>query len=142
MSKIIDSFQGDYRFLSNFWPAEVSYRDVVYPSVENAYQAAKCDLIIREYRTCTPAQAKRLSRSMPVRLNWDHFKYGVMANLVDQKFLNHPELKQKLLDTGDAILIEGNTWGDTYWGVCGGIGKNNLGNILMGIRAWIRLDMV
>ena len=49
------------------------------------------------------------------------------------KFLN-PDLREKLVATGDAELIEGNHWNDTCWGVCKGIGQNNLGKILMEVR--------
>jgi len=56
-----------------------------------------------------------------------------MTDLVRQKFSN-PQLAKQLLDTKDFELIEGNTWGDTFWGVCSGKGQNNLGKILMQIR--------
>ena len=39
-----------------------------------------------------------------------------------------------LLDTGGAVLIEGNTWNDTFWGACNGKGLNHLGRILMTLR--------
>jgi hypothetical protein len=48
-------------------------------------------------------------------------------------------LKQLLLATGDKELIEGNTWGDTFWGVCNGIGQNHLGKILMAKRTELKL---
>jgi predicted NAD-dependent protein-ADP-ribosyltransferase YbiA (DUF1768 family) len=37
--------------------------------------------------------------------------------------------------TGDEELVEGNWWNDTFWGVCNGVGENNLGKLLMKIRA-------
>jgi hypothetical protein len=43
-----------------------------------------------------------------------------------------------LLATGDMELIEDNDWDDTYWGVCNGAGENNLGKLLMKIRAEAR----
>src|SRR4051794_10492805 len=58
----IDSFQGEYRFLSNFWPAEVVYEGVTYPSVEHAYQAAKTLSIEERKRIAslpTPGEAKK-----------------------------------------------------------------------------------
>ena len=45
-----------------------------------------------------------------------------------------PELRTKLADTEDEELIEGNTWNDTYWGVCRGVGENHLGKLLMEVR--------
>jgi predicted NAD-dependent protein-ADP-ribosyltransferase YbiA (DUF1768 family) len=58
-----------------------------------------------------------------------------MEGLVRQKFSKDPVLRQRLLDTGDQDLVEGNTWGDTFWGVCRGQGSNWLGRILMDVRA-------
>ena len=49
------------------------------------------------------------------------------------KFSN-PDLKEKLLATGNEELVEGNWWGDQYWGICDGIGKNKLGKLLMKVR--------
>ena len=57
-----------------------------------------------------------------------------MEDICRAKFTQNEELKKKLIDTGDATLIEGNTWNDTFWGVCNGVGENNLGKILMKIR--------
>lgn len=58
-----------------------------------------------------------------------------MRQCVALKFESHPDLAEMLLDTGNTKLIEGNSWNDTYWGVCGGRGKNHLGKILMGVRS-------
>jgi len=134
---MIKSFQGHNRFLSNFYPATVRYAGAVYPTVENAYQAAKITNpnLRKSFLLCTPGQSKRLSRSYPLRPGWDDMKYAVMKFLVTQKFMNHLELKNLLLATGNLELIEGNTWGDTYWGVCNGKGENNLGKILMEVRS-------
>ena len=57
-----------------------------------------------------------------------------MANVVAMKFSYHDELRSRLITTGDALLVEGNTWGDTFWGQCDGVGENHLGRILMGVR--------
>lgn len=135
----IDSFDGEYRFLSNFLPVVVEYDGVSYPSIENAYQAAKTlDLEKRkEFTNCTPGQAKRLGQKLVKRYYWDEIKIEVMAILLLQKF-SHPVLKEKLLSTGDDFIVEGNTWGDTFWGVCDGKGDNNLGKLLMQLREFLR----
>lgn len=139
-AKALDSFQGKYRFLSNFWPAEIHYKGYTYVSTEHAYQAAKAlnpedhDLVATAK---TPAQTKKLGRKIKVRPDWDQVKDQVMLDVVRLKF-KIPELRDALLETGNAILIEGNTWGDTYWGVCGGVGQNKLGRILMQVREEIR----
>ena len=60
-----------------------------------------------------------------------------MAALIAQKF-DKGELALALKYTGDAELIEGNNWGDTFWGVCNGVGENHLGKLLMARRAQLR----
>jgi ribA/ribD-fused uncharacterized protein len=135
MSTDITSFKGEYRFLSNFWPANVMYEGVVYPSVENAYVAAKTDDVVlrKEFTGITPGEAKRIGKTLILRSGWDSMKLSIMFDLVRQKF-QHADLKEKLLATGERLIIEGNTWGDVYWGVCDGYGLNNLGIILMTVR--------
>lgn len=137
----VTAFVGEYRFLSNFWRIAIEYRERTYPSVEHAYQAAKVDLnvpnydeLCREIRTaCTPGQAKRLGRHVPMRPDWDIDKLFVMRMLLIRKF-DDPSLRKLLIDTSPAVLIEGNSWNDQYWGVCNGQGQNHLGQLLMGIR--------
>lgn len=85
-----------------------------------------------------PSEAKRLGRRVRLRSDWEQVKYDVMLDVVRAKFNQHPDLAQKLLATGDEELVEGNDWGDTYWGVCNGRGKNMLGKILMRVRAELR----
>ena len=83
-----------------------------------------------------PGKAKKIGRSIELRKDWEAAKMCVMIAVIRRKFSARyrPELCQQLIDTGNAILIEGNTWGDTFWGVCNGKGKNNLGRILMARR--------
>lgn len=136
MSDAIDSFKGDYRFLSNFWPARVEFDGVVYPTVEHAYVAAKTlDRDIRSQILVleTPGQVKRFGKKIELRPDWDNIKISVMRWLVKQKF-DDPQLSKMLAETYPKKLIEGNTWGDTFWGVCKGVGCNHLGNILMSVR--------
>lgn len=140
MMNPIARFSGKHRFLSNFWPAEVELDGLYYPTVEHAYQAAKTfDSFWRDIIRCaeTPQEAKQTGRLAPLRHGWEEIRLEVMRGLVWQKFA-HPDLRAKLLATGTAELIEGNTWGDIYWGVYGGVGENNLGRILMNIRERIR----
>jgi N-glycosidase YbiA len=135
MSKI-ESFQGEHRFLSNFWPVEVQLDGIAYPSVEHAYVASKTlDLVARrDIPNMAAGAAKRYGRKLRLRSDWNDVRLGVMAKLVLQKF-QVPELAAKLRATGSTELVEGNTWGDTFWGVCDGVGQNNLGKILMAVRA-------
>ena len=134
---MINSFNGNYRFLSNFFESPVLFEKKVYPTVEHAYQAAKTtDDAAREKicRAKTPGSAKRIGRKVKLRPLWDTIKINIMYNLLKQKFTVHPELYQQLLDTDNEELIEGNTWKDTFWGVCNGVGENWLGKLLMKVR--------
>lgn len=139
MTKSINSFTGDNKFLSNFYPCKVELDDVEYPSVEHAYQAAKTlDTAERKQFHKSPlptaAQAKKLGRKLSMRPDWEGVKLGVMEKLLVQKFA-HPELLELLKETGDAELVEGNYWGDDFWGVDKKKGgKNHLGKLLMKIR--------
>lgn len=141
----IDSFSGEYRFLSNFWFAEVTIYNVTYPTVEHAYQAMKSGDPAYQHRVQTakgPKEAKDLGKKAVLRPDWEQVKVDYMKYLVWEKFSKHQGLKDKLLATGDAELIEGNTWGDTFWGVCRGTGQNMLGKILMEVRTMLRTGHV
>lgn len=137
----IDRFTGQYRFLSNFYSATIMYAGMKFPSTEHAYQAAKSnDLEYKERVRLAPdaSRAKGLGQRAKLRPDWDQVKIGIMEELVRRKFTDHPALKHLLLQTGDAELIEGNYWGDTFWGVCDGRGENHLGKVLMKIRDELR----
>lgn len=139
MSKI-DSFSKEYEFLSNFYSQEITYDGIKYPTNEHAFQAAKTlDLEERKVISSlpTPGQAKRAGRRVSLRPDWEEVKFDVMKEIVILKFIN-PALKEKLLATGDSELIEGNTWNDRCWGVCNGVGQNNLGRILMEVRELLK----
>jgi predicted NAD-dependent protein-ADP-ribosyltransferase YbiA (DUF1768 family) len=72
-------------------------------------------------------------QKVTLRKDWEGVKIQVMRDVLRLKFAN-PGLRDRLLETGDRELIEGNTWGDTFWGVCRGSGKNWLGQLLMELR--------
>lgn len=134
MSKAITEFSGENSFLSNFYAAPVVYQRLRFENSEAAFQASKCPERMREFIGLNPSQAKRLGRRIELRPDWDKVKFDVMYEVCWRKFTQNPDLKQKLIDTGDADLVEGNTWGDRIWGVCDGVGENHLGKILMRIR--------
>ena len=129
---MIDRFSGDYYWLSNFFIESDG------TCVEYEFQAAKT--INQEDRDWvmgadSPSEAKKRGRSVLLRSDWEKVKVPVMKTLVERKFSDHPDLAQKLIQTGESELIEGNWWGDTFWGVYGGRGQNHLGRILMEIRS-------
>ena len=134
---MINSFTGKYSFLSNFYPTKgIEYEGIVYLTVEHAYQAAKSlSPIERDYinRAPTPSAAKKAGRYLTLRTDWEEVKLEIMSTLLKSKY-QWADLKLLLLETGDEELIEGNWWGDTYWGICRGVGENHLGKLLMEIR--------
>ena len=139
---MITLFHNENSFLSNFEPCVVKFENDFFPSLENAYQAAKTlDPEARKLfkkTTLTAGQAKRLGRKIPLRSDWLTVRLSIMEQLVRNKFTHNDVLKQKLIDTFPQLLIEGNNWNDTFWGVCNSIGENHLGMILMKIRAEVK----
>lgn len=143
MPNMITSFSGEWGFLSNFHPVDLYVDGILYHSSEAAFQAAKTLDISMKRRiadAATPGEAKRLGRKAVLRIDWDEQKDSVMLNLLRAKFSKETELGKKLDATSNAILIEGNTWHDRYWGVCTcpecrGRGRNVLGQLLMIVRA-------
>ena len=132
----IKGFFGEYRFLSNFYLSEVEFEGMKYRSSEAAYQAAKTlDLSIRDkFRTLSPKLSKELGKKMQLSEDWESVKDDTMYRIVYEKFASNKYLKDKLLETKDLYLEETNNWGDTYWGVCDGVGSNKLGHTLMRVR--------
>lgn len=151
----IQRFRDEYRFLSNFWVAPITLPATgpqsflahlhgrTAPTSEHFYQAAKTLDPIEAERIVTaetPHEAKDLGQAVEPHPDWERAKIAVMEEVLAAKFDQHPPLRAKLLDTGDEPLIEGNPWHDTFWGACtcdehNGAGDNNLGRLLMELRA-------
>lgn len=133
---VIDSFRGQYFFLSNFCEVPVIYDGITYLNNEVAFHAQKT--INKEERIdfsmLNPSQAKRMGRRVSLRPDWEEVKFDIMYEICKAKFTQNQSYKENLLKTGDAELIEGNDWGDKIWGQVDGIGENHLGKILMRIR--------
>lgn len=134
--KDITEFSGENRWLSNFWPTpDVFMFGLKFPTTEHAYQAARVPSEKRHlFLGISPGQAKRLPKKLGYEKGcsmWAERKLDVMRELIQQKFAKGTELGKKLQATGYCEIIEGNTWGDVYWGVCKGRGENNLGKLLM-----------
>lgn len=134
----IDSFTGEYYFLSNFYMAPVSYNGWEYTNNEAAFQSQKTlsrTLRVQLFSGADPSEAKRQGRAIKLRPDWEEVKDETMYEIVYAKFSQNQDLKEKLLATGDKLLEEGNTWGDMIWGTVAGIGENKLGKILMRVRS-------
>lgn len=138
---MIEEFQGEYRWLSNFWYLEkpLIYQGLKFKTNEHFYVAMKTeDFDIRKQVSEHPLKGlKRFGNSFDLRDNWDGIKVDVMLQGLRYKFsTENPSLRQKLIDTGNIYIQEGNRWNDTFWGVClkTGKGENHLGKLLMKIR--------
>ena len=133
---MIDSFRDEYFFLSNFYECPVTFGGITYQNNEAAFQAQKTlEPAMRErFAGMNPTSAKHAGRRVSLRADWEEVKADLMYQICRAKFSQHPDLAQKLLATGDEMLIEGNNWGDRTWGMVNGKGKNLLGQILMRIR--------
>jgi len=149
MAREITEFQGEWRWLSNFWPCPVKLGAWTFPSAEHAYQAMKTLGATERARftdpALTPGQAKRLGQRVALRPDWEAQKKRAMLRVLLAKFIQNPELAELLYATDDAYLEEGNTWHDNFWGACGcdkhaGQGLNYLGRILMSVRDIMRPD--
>ncbi|MEM6283930.1 MAG: NADAR family protein, partial [Chloroflexota bacterium] len=143
MTMKIARFRDDYEFLSNFYPSPIEMDGMTYPTVEHAYQAAKTDneAVRRKIAELAhPGAAKAAGRRLARPDNWFEINLQLMEDLVRQKFTAHADLRNKLLATGDAELIEGNSWSDKFFGMTWDknknvlSGENHLGQILMRVR--------
>lgn len=145
--KTIDNFDDEYYFLSNFFEESMTVDGKVFKTNEHFFQASKADDedVFEHVRGVASAfKAKKLGRDIRLRKNWENIKNEVMLKGLRVKFAI-PDLRKRLLDTGDATLIEGNNWHDQYWGRCdcskhGGVGENWLGRLLMQVRDEIRKE--
>jgi len=137
MGQDILEFKGEFWWLSNFSESKVRLDGAEYRTVEHAYQAAKTTNVAERQEVMDapgPRVAKKLGRKVTMRSDWDQVKLQVMEDLLRQKFAAGTELAGKLVATGDGQLVEGNWWGDMFWGSCKGVGQNHLGKLLMKIR--------
>ena len=143
MTDPIADFRSEYDFLSNFYASPLTYDGADYPTLEHAFQAAKSldHAERRKIRLATTAgMAKQLGRRIKRRDDWFELSLQIMEDLLRQKFTRYLDLGERLLATGDAPLIEGNNWGDTFYGCVYDVhqqkwvGENHLGRLLMKIR--------
>jgi ribA/ribD-fused uncharacterized protein len=126
----IRQFVGRYRFLSNFQPLH----EITAEHIFQAMKTRDCHQQIWVLMAPTPGEAKRRGQRVTLRDDWDNIRLDVMEYLLRLKF-SDPTMRTSLLETGEAELVEGNNWGDNYWGSThSSAGRNYLGKILMKIR--------
>ena len=139
----IKGFQGEHRFLSNFYPCRIDFLGLTYSSSEAAYQAQKAsDERSKEtFATLNARDARKLGRQVKIRDDWESEKLNIMYRILREKF-SDPSLRQMLLGTGEDYLEETNYWHDTFWGIYNGVGENHLGRLLMVVRDEIREGII
>ena len=142
MVNSINSFRGEYRFLSNFYQCPFEFEGLIYSNAEAASQAQKCmnkEERVKYTLIKNPVRAKQMGKKEQLPENWDMKAYRIMDDILHAKF-KVPELAELLKNTGDKYLEEGNHWHDNRWGRCTcercatKVSENWLGKILMGIR--------
>lgn len=157
---VVPRFEGEYFFLSNFYESPFEWRSHQFPTAEHAFQASKAyamsdarlpdmtsymnSVVLAE----TPKRAKHLGRIVPLDVKeWERIKVQYMREIVHAKFAQCQGLAGQLINTGAMMLVEGNTWGDKFWGRCLDkdtgkmVGLNTLGAILMEERGyWLHSD--
>jgi ribA/ribD-fused uncharacterized protein len=141
--QLINSFSGEYRFLSNFYSSPFEYSDRLWPTVEHFFAAMKTKNYEQQEEirlASSPGQAKRLGRAVDLRSDWESAKLRVMRAGLQLKFAVGSELADRLLATRNAHLVEGNTWGDVFWGQVDGSGENWLGVLLINRRSELRVQ--
>lgn len=172
MSNVIDHFRKETAFLSNFYRRRILWKGHWYPSSEHVYHAEKsyderyktqlmCQEEIDEFnkkksgwdlpltKELTPMESKKfgnrkiLIQAGLMRSDWFEVSLDIMKEINMYKFTQNPDLRKKLLETRDKVLIEGNYWNDRFWGMCKSdkndpdsewVGENHLGKILMNVR--------
>jgi predicted NAD-dependent protein-ADP-ribosyltransferase YbiA (DUF1768 family) len=116
-------------------PMNIGGEDYIFDNAEAAFQAQKNPSLAKMFLGLNGFQAKSQGRRIPITTpNWDTARVDAMRKAVQAKFDNNADLMKMLQDTGVDYISEDNDWGDTFWGMSGGKGKNMLGNILMDIR--------
>jgi N-glycosidase YbiA len=134
-----------YGCFSNFSPHPVYLSGTTWPTTEHYFQAQK--FLDPHYRwqillAQSPSIAATMGRdrNTPLRDDWEHIKDDVMCTALRAKVLQHADVREILLATGDAIIIE-HTVNDSYWADGGdGSGKNVLGKLWMDVRAELTKD--
>ncbi len=138
-----NSLRDEYGFCSNFAPTPITLKGCTWPTVEHYFQAQKFagtdhEEAIRLARSSMVAARMGRSRQRSLRPDWEIAKDAIMLEAVRAKFIQHADLRAKLLATGDARIVEHRAR-DAYWGDGpNGSGKNMLGQILMLVREELR----
>jgi ribA/ribD-fused uncharacterized protein len=132
---------------SNLYRRSIEFEDCNYPTAEHAYQAGKPrKKEVRDWLMAAPSPALLAMAAhglyyWDIAPGWSTSKFARMKTVLQAKFSQHEDLRQTLLSTGDARLIESATVDNAVnrlWGEVNGVGRNMLGTLLMEVRSEIR----
>lgn len=134
----IDRFKGEYDFLCNRFACRFIWQGLKYSNVEAAFQSSKCEneRERKAFCDCSADKAALKGREVVPPAGWENERLGIMESVLTAKFSQNPMLMKRLVETGNRLLINGNSKGETYWGVdlYTWEGENVLGKLLMKIR--------
>ena len=132
-----------YGEFSNHSPHPIVVHGKTWPTAEHYFQAQKFAGTPQEEKNRLEPSSQTAAlmgrdRSFPMRTDWETVKENLMCEALLAKFTQHPDLKERLLATGEAQIVE-HAANDGYWGDgADGCGKNRLGMLLMELRAKLR----
>lgn len=133
-----------YGAFSNLYKRPIEFEGTIYPTSEHAYQAGKAlKPAVRQWilSAPTPALAAMAAHGLyvwDVVPNWAQIKFDRMRAVLRAKFDQHADLRELLLSTGKARLVEAGTVNNAVnrlWGEVDGKGENMLGVMLMELRS-------
>ena len=138
-----------YGVFSNLYKRPITFENEVFPTAEHAYQAGKAAKpAVRAWLMTAPTPALLAMAAhglyvWDIRSDWAKVKFDRMKNILRAKYSQHQDLRELLLSTGTARLIEAATVDNAVnrlWGEINGKGKNKLGELLMEVREELRLE--
>ncbi|MER9351990.1 NADAR family protein [Mesorhizobium sp. M0514] len=136
-----------YGIFSNLFRRPIEFEGDVFPTSEHAYQAGKARKPeVRKWLMQAPSPALLAMAAhglyyWDVAPGWSKTKFDRMRRVLEAKFTQHPDLRDRLLSTGDLRLVEAATVDNEVnrlWGEVNGVGQNMLGTLLMELRAKLR----
>ena len=135
---VINQFKGKYDFLNNRFGCLFVWQGLQYGNVEAAFQASKCteESERKVFAGCSADKAALKGKELVPFSGWEKARLNIMESILQAKFEQNPALMEKLIETGDCLLINGNNKQETFWGVelYSWQGENHLGKIIMKIR--------
>ncbi|HRH85847.1 MAG TPA: NADAR family protein [Rubrivivax sp.] len=136
-----------YGRFSNLFKRSIVFEGETFETSEHAYQAGKPRKPqVRAWILAAPSPALVAMAAhglywWDIRSDWSKIKFDRMRDVLRAKFSQHDDLRELLLSTGDARLVEAATVAtpvNRTWGEVNGVGKNMLGKLLMEVREELR----